>query len=427
MKEIQEIKTELSLVTDTIHKLKHSEELAHSPIGASGMYRWGECPGSVRLSEGIKSISSVYADEGTKAHDYLARLLLRQIHTSAVPKEDGMRDAVLYAYEVVRSQLTRKVNEPENRLWVEHSFDLSHIHPGCHGTADIVIYKPLIKTLIVSDYKHGQGILVEVHDQKRDVPNPQLMYYALGALTTLEEIGAVDVVRLQVIQPRCEHPSGKYVRSWDTTPMELFDFAADLQEAAKATEDPNAPLVPGEHCRFCPAAAICPALHDKAHHLASKEFGVIVKKGEVNLKIPETKAQLSKALKWLPTLQSWIKSVNEYSYAEAMRGNIPTGFKLVEKRASRKWVHESQTALFLKQSGFKDSDVFEPKKMRSPAQLEKILSLNKLEKAQLSENHVIKKSSGLKLVSETEKGESISPQALAAKEFKQITNEENNE
>ena len=51
------------------------------------------------------------------------------------------------------------------------------------------------------------------------------------------------------------------------TVRELIDYA-------KATEDPHAPLVPGDHCRFCPAggAGICPALKDKANAVAAQVF-----------------------------------------------------------------------------------------------------------------------------------------------------------
>lgn len=44
-------------------------QAAHSKIGASSMKRWAACPGSVKLSEGIESRSSVFAEEGAKAHE----------------------------------------------------------------------------------------------------------------------------------------------------------------------------------------------------------------------------------------------------------------------------------------------------------------------------------------------------------------------
>ena len=39
------------------------------------MYRWATCPGSVRLSKGIPNRSSKYAQEGTDAHEWAAKIL----------------------------------------------------------------------------------------------------------------------------------------------------------------------------------------------------------------------------------------------------------------------------------------------------------------------------------------------------------------
>ena len=41
----------------------------HSELGASACARWSVCPGSVVPSRGIERKSSVYADEGTAAHE----------------------------------------------------------------------------------------------------------------------------------------------------------------------------------------------------------------------------------------------------------------------------------------------------------------------------------------------------------------------
>lgn len=43
----------------------------HSSIGASGYYRWKECPGSVAFPP----TSNVYAEEGTEAHELAEKLL----------------------------------------------------------------------------------------------------------------------------------------------------------------------------------------------------------------------------------------------------------------------------------------------------------------------------------------------------------------
>jgi len=47
----------------------------HSPLGASAMYRWLPCPGSVQLAVGHNEEPSDYAKEGTDAHS-LAQLCL---------------------------------------------------------------------------------------------------------------------------------------------------------------------------------------------------------------------------------------------------------------------------------------------------------------------------------------------------------------
>mgnify|MGYP000296993732 FL=1 len=43
--------------------------LAHAKLGASNAHRWLHCPGSVKAEEGFKDKGSVFAAEGTAAHE----------------------------------------------------------------------------------------------------------------------------------------------------------------------------------------------------------------------------------------------------------------------------------------------------------------------------------------------------------------------
>ena len=54
---------------------------AHSKLGASGMYRWARCPGSVALIDklALPKTASSYAEEGSDAHA-LAALCLTKNH-----------------------------------------------------------------------------------------------------------------------------------------------------------------------------------------------------------------------------------------------------------------------------------------------------------------------------------------------------------
>jgi hypothetical protein len=180
------------------------------------------------------------------------------------------------------------------------------------------------------------------------------------------------------------------IRSVAVTPLEVLEFADELVELAKRTEDANAPLVPGKHCRFCPALPQCPETKKQAHEVAKGIFTPI--------NAPTEKLEASLAL--LPQIEAWVKSVREFAYSEAVAGRTPKGWKLVEKRASRKWARdEEQTAdMLVNLFGLSDEQIFE-KSLRSAPQIEKFLS--KDDKKKLGSLYA-SVSSGLTLVEESD-------------------------
>lgn len=368
---------------------------AHSHIGASSMKRWAACPGSVRLSKGMPNKSSAYAEEGTKAHEVAATYLTTGKWPTGVDPEMG--EAVkLYVEEVLRH--VDSMEHTEDGFLIEHRFDLSSVYPGLFGTADAVIYDAEARILRVFDYKHGMGIPVEVEE------NEQLMYYGLGAL--LSTGYPCDEVELTIVQPRCPHSAGP-IRKWKFPAIELIDFADDLAKFARRTEDSNAPLVPGEHCRFCPAAGVCPKLAEEAQAVAKVEF-----RNDLSYD-PKV---LAKTLDMLPVLEGWIKSVREFAYGEAQHGRTPPGWKLVAKRATRRWKDEERVTKALAHMFGNDDDIFE-KKIKSPAAVEKLLS-NKQEREWLSQ-FVSAESSGLALAPADDPRPAIKADAKA--EFTVIT------
>lgn len=365
---------------------------AHSKIGASSMYRWASCPGSVKLSEGIESVSSAYAAEGTIAHDIASQILLGA--NPSVPVDfDGMDAVGVYV------TWAKEVSKDADKVLVEHKFDLSSLYPGMFGTGDLVVLKGT--RLIIADYKHGQGIPVEVLEDGK--PNMQLLYYALGAM--IDTGFKVEQVELVVVQPRCYHPDGP-VRSHVFDALELLDFAADLVEAAKRTEDPNAPLKSGDHCRFCPAAPKCPELRKKALEVAQREFAPTFSYDPV---------QLADTLNQLPALEAFIKSVREFAYREAEHGRCPPGWKLVQKRATRRWKDSEDTTLAKLKSLITETETLFERKLKSPAQVEKMIG--KAGKKHIEEL-VVAESSGYNLAPETDSRPSIANDAAAV--FKTI-------
>lgn len=351
----------------------------HSPIGASSMYRWESCPGSVALSKGIEHEPSEWAKEGTLAHELAAARLSRQ-PDPFIPDEE-MSEAVDFYVDTVMNDIFTE-GLAVTKL-VEHGFDLSEIYEGLWGTADCVVYFEKKKLLRVYDYKHGKGLSVEVE------ANSQLLYYGLGALLTCGF--APEKIELVIVQPRCDHPTG-FVRRWEFDSFELLEFAGRLKEAAIKTEDPNAPLVSGDHCRFCPASGICPQIKKEANEVASISFGELVPQ-------KYDPAKLSEVLTKVDLLEDWVKSVRAFAYNELKAGKEIPGFKLVPKRAIRRWINEKEAEDVLESMDLGEVEILNMN-LKSPAQIEKLIG--KKAYAMIAADFVESVSSGDKMVPETD-------------------------
>lgn len=349
------------------------------------MYRWRECPGSVRLSEGIPNISSPYAEEGTKAHQ-CGEIFLKG---GVFPKDAS--EEMLEAVQVYTDYFLKRKKDFTH--WeLEQRFNLEAIHPGLFGTSDATLYCENKKLLEVIDYKHGAGVPVDVFH------NPQLKYYALGALLQIQK--PCDEILMTIVQPRCFHPDGP-IRSFSLSSMELLEFAGELVTYAKATEHPQAPLRSGDHCKFCPAAAICPELKSSADKALSKAFE------NVTCQVYDTQ-ELAKALDLIPKLESWISGVHSFAYNEMVAGVEIPGYKLVQKVARRKWKDEDAAISALKDFGISDEKIFS-KALLSPAQIEKALGKDiKPLVADLTSSE----SSGTTLVPDTDKRQKVDAKAL---------------
>lgn len=236
----------------------------HSVIGASSKHRWGNCPGSVRLSKGLKPQVSEAAEEGTRVHEIVSSILLGQTTLSF---HELMEDEeTLYAIRTYIN-LIEDERKTATLFKIEHPFDMSSFFPGLFGTTDAYGYWEKDRLLRVYDYKHGKGKYVPVEE------NEQLQYYALGALLSLNF--PVDTVELVICQPRCPR-RGKVIHRW---PYPLFpqtiEFWAELVVQAQRTSEPDAALVLGDWCFFCPAVGFCPKQHEKRLQKAKEEFTAI--------------------------------------------------------------------------------------------------------------------------------------------------------
>lgn len=341
----------------------------HSILGASGASRWLSCPGSVRLSKGMPNISSDYAKEGVAAHE-LGEMCLRTkknaadhlgsvitVQGSAYEVTEEMAEAVQLYLDTVRADLDSITGAD---LRIEHKFHLDWLYPGLYGTNDCLVGEPF-GILRVYDFKYGAGVAIDAED------NVQTMYYGLGAAKG----DAYEEVELVIVQPRATHSQGP-VRRCRMTIDELFRWGNEvLLPGAKATEDKDAPYNMGDHCRFCPALAVCPLPKERAMTVAASVFAPV----PVSPPDPETLdyAVLRKALDVSSIVEAWFKACHAHARAllETKKATPEElGYKLVEGRATRKWADEAKAKGWLE--GVLGGDAYVVKFV-SPAQAEKLL------------------------------------------------------
>lgn len=251
--------------------------MAHALLGPSSRYRWNRhaCPGSAKLEAQYEDKGNVYSREGTFYHTIGEQALdacLDAIDWAMLPvaaaiaggEEAPPTEEGLEAVQVYIDYVNGVLDEEAGWLWLEQRVEIDTEH---WGTADVIIYQPLSKTLHVIDYKHGSGVFVPV------VNNKQAMSYAVGAAKRLRDLAEagelmldgqpvepeINEVMLTIVQPRNTGADDEPVRSWRADGSDLEEWAEDIHQDVLAALDPDAPVLPGKWCRFCKAERDCPA------------------------------------------------------------------------------------------------------------------------------------------------------------------------
>ncbi|WP_419900674.1 DUF2800 domain-containing protein [Roseomonas sp. USHLN139] len=350
---------------------------AHSVLSASGCKRWWNCPGSVSLTQDMPNESSVFAQEGTRAHELAEACLVNKLDAvEYVDRQIGGHTVTVEMAEAVQVYLDECRRVPGEQ-WIEVRFNLDSINPPApmYGTADFVAFDPETRTLHVIDLKFGQGLQVYAEG------NPQLRYYALGALLKFPELD-VQRIRAVIVQPRA---FGKAIRETEIDPVELIEWSMTLMRRAEVAMQPDAPLAAGEWCKFCPAAGQCRAQFDLAVSTATAEFGEVVEIIEGSevaaLAAPVaidprtlSPVQIAEAMALVPVVEGFIADLQKVAAGLARQGLLP-GWKMVPTRPSQKWADEAEAAGMLTMLHDLPADaVFEPRKPISPAAARSLLA-----------------------------------------------------
>jgi hypothetical protein len=342
---------------------------AHSELGASSMERWSHCPGSFALSRRERHrLPTIHAATGTVAHDLVERTLIEADPLSAlqsavgreytvdghvVPVDAAMTDGVALMLTYVRGRVQQLGVAPlvEQIVFVDGYFPPEAPPPvRMFGRADCQFRTPDLLEIV--DYKNGSGVLVNVTD------NPQLLYYAAGALWASRQVGVRPLhVKLTVVQPNAR--SQEKIRSYDLTALDVLMWVAEtLIPAVRACEDPDATYNPGSWCGFCPVAHACPALLSKAQEAAKTQFDDSAEG-----------ATLANNLALAEHVELWVTALRGFALERAGQGLHIPGWGVVPTRPRRVWTDPDAVARLLQGAGitpFKSE-------MKSPAQIEKSL------------------------------------------------------
>lgn len=358
----------------------------HARLSPSAAKRWMTCPGSIALVESlnIEEKPSKYAAEGTVAHEVHEQCLLKNKEAKdfmgQTIEADGFKfkvnqnmvDAVQESLDYIRTRIEEAEDfglRVEMRVEVRSSLKFLKI-PGLDGgTADVILLfwdgDTLVEVEIV-DYKHGQGVAVEVED------NPQALCYGDGVINIpeLKKYPVADGVKITISQPRAFHPDGT-IRTWKTTKEHILEWEEDeLVPKAKATLEDDAPLVPSDDgCRFCNANGQCSALYDKTQEIAIADFA------EDSFPDPRimTSEQKMVVMNHAAMLRAFIVAVEESVQGEVDKGSTDyeDSYKLVRKTTQRKLTEDALDPDFSPLLDYIDEEDMYERKPKAMGQLEK--------------------------------------------------------
>ena len=374
----------------------------HAVLSASSSHRWLACPPSALLCAKEKDKPSEFAMQGTDAHTLCEHKLKTALgQQSKDPVEDltffdeEMADCTdMYAQYVMEQLSAAKERCNDPIVLIEQHLDFSQWVPDGFGTGDCVIVAD--ETLTVIDFKYGVGILVDAEN------NPQMMCYALGALSIFDGIYDIKEITMTIFQPRREH-----VSTFTISKEALLSWAEEtLAPTAQLASKGEGEYKAGSHCQFCKVKAICRKRAEYNLELARYDFEM-----PSTLNDDEIEAILSKA----DALVSWAGDIKEYALQQAVNGKQWNDWKLVEGRSNRKYVNENAVAEAVHKAGY---DPFEHKVLGITA-MTRMLGKTKFE--ELLSGYIEKPQGKPTLVPMSDKrpAMNISKAASAADDFKE--------
>jgi len=361
----------------------------HAHASPSSSEQWLVCPASVTQARGRQRKATVYTREGSAAHQLAERILTARtkgknlsgvksilIEGEDVPVTEEMVDAVdTYVSYVLGLKGTKLF---ETVVKVETADDLEALW----GTADTIVIKK--REVEIVDFKYGQGVFVPAD-------TPQFRIYAIGVLDYLGPFVEIDKVRLTVVQPRAGDTP---IRDAIIPVDELVRWQKDvLIPALRRLKAGDATEKPGDHCRWCVRAGECKTLAALAMDSARIAFDEVP---------PDptgmTDEEIGRVLVHGELILSWVNKLRQEASARIDGGGAVPGWKLVAKRAMRRWDDPEGALLAMKGQQVPLTDVL---RIETIGTVEKVLKRYKVP-LETIHPYTIKESTGTTLVSEAD-------------------------
>ena len=319
----------------------------HALLSASGAYRWLNCPGSARLEDKFEDEPSVYAAEGTLAHEMAELKIIKYFTTDLRPSEFKKRITELKKNELYTAEMDRYTNEYRDYIndiylsfeskpffLAEQRVDFSSYVPGGFGTVDCTLVGD--KVIHIFDLKYGKGVPVTAEN------NPQGMLYALGTYLEQSAIDEIEKVIIHIVQPRIKNTS-----SFEISSEDLLEWAESIKDVAQKAYEGSNEFHVGEHCGFCKANGNCRKQAEKYMNIEVIDPALL------------TDEEIGEGLAKVKELSKWAKKFEDYALIRAQNGGNVKGWKLVAGRGgNRTFTDKAVAAQLLEEVGLDREEIY---------------------------------------------------------------------
>tara|TARA_R110002020_G_scaffold170207_3_gene359584 strand:+ start:693 stop:1844 length:1152 start_codon:yes stop_codon:yes gene_type:complete len=373
--------------------------MKHLKYGGSTMHRTINCSGWQALAEQVAPVtkSSPAAARGSALHDCMEALLndvygapadcegeYSEEHDYTVTADDviALTDA-LGAWDALVEQYNLKEYDTEI---------FSQLIPNVvGGSADVVAFGP--EHTLVVDWKFG-------HNPVDPTASWQGATYLLS-LSEDDDLKYDDAhfdkqMVFVIIQPT----TGEGYKDYAYATEELDEMYDTIIKTVEVSETGAGVRQPGDHCQFCPGAPIC-------------DVKIVQAKAALDLPADVT-LDLETALALTAQLEPWVTQVKTFAHEMLEQGATVPGWKLVEKRATRKWADEAEVTTKLKGMRRLKLEDYSNIVTKTAPQLEKVCKAKDIDFNKEFASFVVKKSSGTTLAPEDDKRPAVSLERNAA-------------